>query len=100
MIKTVVELCRCDIPSEPHEFVQRALKAGHPKDLMGQVSQLLQETTSSNFHRPPHLLAKDRVEFVKKYSALALELKAEEPKLRYQMPDHIKKLMQGKRLAL
>ena len=98
--KAVVELCRYGIPSEPHEFVQRALKAGHPKDLMGQVSQLLQETISSNFHRPPHLLAKERVDFVKKYSALAMELKAEELKLRYQMPDHIKRLMQGKRLAL
>ena len=29
-----------------------------------------------------------------------MELKAEELKLRYQMPDHIKKLMKGKRLAL
>ena len=74
--KAVVELCRYGIPSEPHEFVQRALKAGHPKDLMGQVSQLLQDTISSNFHSPPHLLAKERVDSFKKYSALAMELKA------------------------
>jgi len=29
-----------------------------------------------------------------------MELKAEELKLRYRMPDHMKKLMKGKRLAL
>ena len=77
--------------------MQRALQTGHPK---GHGSQLLQDTITSNFHIPPHLLAKERVDFIKKYSALAIELKAEELKLRYQMPDHIKKLMKGKRLAL
>jgi hypothetical protein len=50
--KAVVELCRYGIPSEPHEFVQRALTAGHPKDLMGQVSQLLQDTI---FQKSVHL---------------------------------------------
>ena len=54
----------------------------------------------ANFHRAPRLLAKERVEFVKKYTALAKELKAEELKLRYNMPDHIRVLMKEKRLAL
>ena len=98
--KAMMDLCRYGILSEPHEFVQRVLKAGHPKDLMGQVSQLSQDTISSNFHRPPHLWAKERFDSFKKYSALAMELKAEELKLRYQMPDHTKKLTKGKRLAL
>ena len=46
------------------------------------------------------MLAKERVDFVKKYTALAKELKAEELKLRYNMPDHIRVLMKEKRLAL
>ena len=98
--KAVVELCKFGVPSDPQTFVTRAVKAGHPKDLMGQISDLLQETVLSNFHRPPHLLAKERIAFVKKYSDLANQLKAEELKLRYMMPDHIKELMRGKRLAL
>ena len=98
--KAVVELCKFGVPSDPQTFVTRAVKAGHPKDLMGQISDLLQETVLSNFHRPPHLLAKERIAFVKKYSDLATQLKAEELKLRYRMPDHIKELMRGKRLAL
>ena len=56
-------------------------RQGIQKDLMGQVSQLLQDTIFQKFHRPPHLLAKERVDFIKKYSALAMELKAEELKL-------------------
>ena len=52
----------------------------------------------SNFHRPSHLLAKERIAFVKKYSDMAKQLKAEELKLRYMMLDHIKELMRGKRL--
>ena len=39
-------------------------KAGHPRDLLAQVSSMIQETILSNFHRPPHLLAKERVDFV------------------------------------
>ena len=77
----------------------RAVKAGHPRDLMCQISDLLQETVLSNFHRPPHLLTKERIAFVKKYSDIAKQRKAEELKLRYMMSDHSEELMRGKRLA-
>ena len=96
----VVELCKLGIPSDPATFVHRAVLAGHPRDLVGQIGELLQRTILMNFHQPPHELAKLRINFVKKYSALALELKAEELKLRYAMPKHVKDLMRGKRLAL
>ena len=95
-----IEICRVGVPHEPMDFVFHAVKAGHPKDLLLQVGEMVQETILSNFHRPPHLLAKERVEFVKKYTNLASTLKAEELKLRYQMPDHIRTIMKGKRLAL
>ena len=96
----VVELCRIGIPSSPEEFVQRAIMAGHPKDLVGQIGEIMQKTIWLNFHQPPHVLAKLRIEFVKKYSAMALDLRAEELKLKYAMPKHIKEIMKGKRLAL
>ena len=96
----VVELCRIGIPSSPEEFVQRAIMAGHPKDLVGQIGEIMQKTIWLNFHQPPHVLAKLRIEFVKKYSAMALDLRAEELKLKYSMPKHIKEIMKGKRFAL
>ena len=96
----VAEVCKLGIPSDPENLVSRAVCAGHPKDLVGQVGELLQNTIWMNFHQPPYLLAKRRIEFVKKYSSVALELKADELKLRYAMPPHVKAIMKGKRLAL
>eukprot|EP00435_Cladocopium_sp_Y103_P065100 s379_g27.t1 len=96
----VLEICKFGIPSTPDEFVYKALQAGHPRDLMGQVSDMFKEAILSNFHRPPHLVAKERVEFVKKYTKLASDLRAEELKLRLGMPKHVASLMRSKRLVL
>ena len=76
------------------------MEAGHPRDLLAQVSEMIQDTVVANFHKPPHLLASERAQFLKKYSGLAVEMKADELKLRYHMPPHIRELMSGKRLAL
>ena len=97
---SMVEICKFGVPADPIDFVHSAVQAGHPRDLLAQVSEMIQETILSNFHRPPHVLAKERVDFVRKYAQLAQDLKAEELKLRYKMPAHVKELMKGKRLAL
>eukprot|EP00435_Cladocopium_sp_Y103_P054310 s357_g17.t1 len=78
----------------------RAVEAGHPRDLMAQVSDMFKEAILSNFHRPPHLLAKERVDFIKKYTGMAAELKADELRLRLSMPKHVATLMRNKRLVL
>ena len=98
--RETIEICKIGVPFDPMEFVCRAVQAGHPKDLLAQVSEMIQETVLANFHRPPHLLASERAEFLKKYSGLAVDMKLDELKLRYQMPQHIRDLMRGKRLAL
>ena len=61
---------------------------------------MIPDTVIANFHKPPHSLASERTQFLRKYSGLAVEMKAEELKLRYHMPPHIRELMSGKRLAL
>ena len=84
----------------PMDFVERAIEAGHPKDLRRHVDQALHEVILDNFHRAPHLLAQKRIDFVKKYTDVAKACKAEELKLRLKMPDHLRKLLLGKRLVL
>eukprot|EP00435_Cladocopium_sp_Y103_P065553 s1396_g27.t1 len=79
---------------------QHAIWAGHPKDLKRHVGEAMQDVVLDNFHRPPHQLAQKRVDFIRKYTNLAGQLKADELKLRYSMPPHIRKIMVGKRLAL
>ena len=56
-----MELCKIGVPSDPQTFVAGAVKAGHPKDLMSQISDLPQETVLRHSRRPPHLLAKERI---------------------------------------
>ena len=95
-----VEALQVGVPHSPYEFVERAIEAGHPKDLKRYVGQAVQEVLTENFHKPPYLLAKKRLEFIKKYTSKAESNKLDKLKLRTKMPDHIRKLMRGKRIAL
>ena len=96
----LVELHTVGLPHSPEEFLARAIQAGHPKDLRRHVGQGVKVVLVENFHQPPYNVAKQRVEFIKKYTSWAESNKAEELKLRAKMPSHIRKLMQGKRVAL
>eukprot|EP00435_Cladocopium_sp_Y103_P013750 s3633_g3.t1 len=96
---SIVECFHVGIPHDHMEFLHQAILAGHPKDLRRHLSEAMQDVIQDNFHRPPHVLAQKRVDFIKKYTNLAGQLKAEELKLRLSMPAHIRKIMFGKRLV-
>ena len=95
-----VECHHVGIPHDPLEFLQKAATVGHPKDLARHVNPTLHEVILDNFHRPPYVLAKRRVDFIKKYTQLAKETKSDELKLRLKMPAHIRKILAGKRIHL
>ena len=96
----VVEICTFGIPSEPHEFLQRAIRAGHPKSLENYVGQAVHEVAMGNFHLPPYLVAKKRIDFFKKWSARASELRSEEDKLKQSLGPYAAKVLEGKRLLV
>ena len=98
--KDSIECYHVGSPYEPMQFVHQAIAAGHPKDLRRHVDPALHEVILDNFHRPPHFLAQKRIDFVKKYTVMAKQCRADELKLRLQMPGHIRQLMVGKRLVL
>jgi len=50
-----IEVCTVGAPSEPSEFLERAIKAGHPRGLDVHVDGDIDEVTKENFHRPPYL---------------------------------------------
>ena len=95
-----VECHHVGVPHDPMCFLEKALQAGHPKDLRRHVDPTMHEVLMDNFHRPPYLLASRRIDFIKKYTQLAQQSKAEELKMRLKMPAHIRKLMTGKRIFL
>ena len=80
---------------DPMSFVAKAIEAGHPKDLRRHVDQVLHEMVLDNFHRPPHLLAQKRINFVK-HTEIASGCKAD----RLNMLEHLRKLLVGKQLVL
>ena len=96
----VVEICTFGIPSEPHEFLQRAIRAGHLKSLENYVGQAVHEVAMDNFHLPPYLVAKKRIDFFKKWSARASELRSEEDKLKQSLEPYAAKVLEGKRLLV
>ena len=95
-----VELCWIGIPSDPDVFVARALEAGHPRGLDVHIDGPMQHVVKENLIDPPCVLAKKRVEFMKKWTARAKQLGPAEEELRQNMPEHVRAVLGNKRLLL
>eukprot|EP00435_Cladocopium_sp_Y103_P075258 s153_g55.t1 len=95
-----VEKIHIGVPSEPDEFIQRAIAAGHPRSLDQHVDPQIRDMIHSNFVEEPANLAKKRVAFFHKYLKRATELSAMEDEMRSQMPEHVRQLVGNKRLVL
>ncbi|CAL1144384.1 unnamed protein product [Cladocopium goreaui] len=92
----MVEMCWIGVPSDPDDFVQRALRAGHPRGLDVHVDAAMASVVKANLVDPPFCLAKKRVEFMKKWTARAQDLKLEEEKFREKMPEHVRNVLGNK----
>jgi len=99
-LDAMVELCWVGVPSEPAEFVARAVQAGHPRGLDVHIDSAMREVVQMNMLEPPFALAKKRVEFFKRWTKRAKELNAKEDELRQTMPEHVRKVVGQKRLVL
>ena len=98
--KLPVEACTIGVPSGPLEFLTRAVQAGRPKSLESFVSDLVKEAAAKNFHNPPYDLAKQRVEFFKKWNGRAIELKEAERLHKLSLLKHCAEVLSNKRVLL
>ena len=96
----MVELCWIGVPSSPSHFVERAHEAGHPRGLDVHVDEAMLEVVKLNMTEPPFVLAKKRVQFMKRWTERAKQLSADEEQLRAQMPEHVRQVAGRKRLVL
>ena len=96
----MVELCWIGVPSSPSHFVERAYAAGHPRGLDVHVDEAMIEVVKLNLTEPPFVLAKKRVQFMKRWTERAKQLSADEERLRAQMPEHVRQVVGRKRLVL
>ena len=95
-----VELHHVGIPREPLDFVEQAVRAGHPRSfavhLPAEVVRVLEENVSDE----DFALAKKRVAYLCRWTKRAQELGAEEQNLKKAMPGHQCCLLQRKRLLV
>ena len=94
------ELCTLGIPREPWDFVDRAVKAGHPRSLAIHLSGDVMEMLKQNFSEEPYKVIKERATFLKRWTHRCKELEAREKTLHNSLDPHLKEVLQGKRLLL
>ena len=68
------ELCTLGIPREPWDFVDRAVKAGHPRSLAIHLSGDVMEMLKQNFSEEPYKVIKERT-FLKRWTTGAKSLR-------------------------
>lgn len=98
--ETQVEVCTVGIPRDPWDFVERAVRAGHPRSLGIHLSNNVMNMLKKNFSGEPHKLVKERAEFLLKWTNRCKELEPMEAKLHEGLDDHLRGVLKGKRLLV
>ena len=94
------ELCVVGVPSSPEDFVQRAVAACHPKELIRHNSKLVSTAVKSNFVDPPESLTRARNAFFEKWEKRAQALEPLERAANVKRPAHLRPLLENKRVLL
>ena len=94
------ELLQIGVPREPADFLREAIEKGHPRDIIAQVPNLVRPALESLVKGNVAERFRARANFMKKWLRRSLELREEEKTLHDRLPDHLKKILAGKRLLL
>jgi hypothetical protein len=94
------ELCTLGIPREPWDFVERAVKAGHPRSLAIHLNGDVMDMLKQNFAEEPYKVIKERATFLKRWTSRCKELEASEKELHSSLEPHLQEVLHGKRLLL
>lgn len=98
MDENVCEKVVIAIPREPLDFMDRAVRAGHPRSLAISLPSELQKVVQWNRDAPALDIYRHRIDFFKMWTSRANELRAEDGKLLASAPSHLRPLLKGKRL--
>ena len=88
------------VPCKPEEFVDEALKTGHPRTLSALLPEILSEAVAKNAVTPIAEMAAERASWFGHWTSRAAELKAREAALHASMPVHRQRVLAGKKLLL
>ena len=93
-------LCVFGIFRTMGQFVEQARTLWHPFDELRNLPGNMIKSLFKNLTESPHQLAKSRCQFLKKWSNRAACLQDLEKEVHDGMPQHLKNIMQGKRVLL
>ena len=88
------------IPFTPDDFIKEAYIAGHPRNFKNLLPKPIEHAVNLNMQLPPGELVALRAAWFKKWIGRIEELENQEVALKESMPDHLKRILQPKRLLV
>ncbi|CAE7511598.1 unnamed protein product [Symbiodinium sp. CCMP2592] len=88
------------VPSDPEEFIRKAVEAGHPMDMGRHVCPAVDRAIKANFCDPPELVIQRRLSTLERWESRAAVLDPLEAEANCRRPHHIQTLLKGKRILL
>ena len=95
-----VEVCTVGVPSDPINFLRRAVAAGHPRGMEMFLGEAVDQALRDNFLNEPFSVAKKRIDFFKRWNERARLLQPREDELHAKLPPYLRHLLKGKRMLL
>lgn len=84
----------------PKQFLQKALQTGHPMDTTEHLEVVTREALEFNLRYPHHLVELERKKNLLHAKLMAAQLEKQELTLHEEMPECLRKVLDGKRLLL
>lgn len=95
-----VEKIGLGILREPNDFVAEAVKAGHPRFLESRSFEAIDNLVGANVASDTYQVVRRRLDFLKKWTARAVELEKDEKILHQKLDPHCSAVLEGKRLLV
>ena len=93
-------LCVFGIYRNMAQFVECARALWHPFDELRNLPDRMIRALFSNLAEAPHQLTKSRCQFLRKWAKRAASLQTAEHELHESMPQHVRRVMEGKRILV
>ena len=94
------EILHVGIPRSPLEFLQEAVKKGHPRNVLSRISKELKEVVVETCSQSAEFRLAKRSAFLKRWMKRALELRDAEAELHSKLSPHLQVILKGKKLLL
>ena len=78
------------VPSNPINFLRRAVAAGHPRGMEMFLGEAVDQALRDNFLNEPFSVAKKRIDFFKRWNERARLLQPREDELHAKLPPYLR----------